>query len=177
MKLASTDSVKLVHRCRRKYKHPNPTASKENACSLLGGTVYPIQQSHRKRPFPMSTVGGLEKLPLRTTHQPVEIGAGKVSAEFSIRQATKASPRASPEHPRRSFMAKLQHSILSLWLRVTQAGITPACIQFISSTHVHLLVRHFVRHGVRTLLANPTFFETWFCGLFLESPCSLPTLL
>jgi hypothetical protein len=34
----------------------------------------------------------------------------------------------------------LQHSIRSLWLRATPAGVTPACHQTISSPHVHFLV-------------------------------------
>ena len=33
----------------------------------------------------------------------------------------------------------LQHSILSSWLTATQAGVSPTCLQLISSTHVHRL--------------------------------------
>ena len=37
----------------------------------------------------------------------------------------------------RRLIDSLQHSIRSLWLRATPAGITPACHQTISSPHVH----------------------------------------
>ena len=39
----------------------------------------------------------------------------------------------------------LQHSIRSLWLRATPAGITPACHQTISSPHVHCFVSRIPR--------------------------------
>ncbi len=38
------------------------------------------------------------------------------------------------------LIRKLQHSILGLWLAVTQAGVTPARLQTISSPHLHGLV-------------------------------------
>ena len=41
----------------------------------------------------------------------------------------------------RSLINTLQHSIRSLWLTVTPAGVSPACLQNISSTHVHGFVR------------------------------------
>ncbi|MFN9639448.1 MAG: hypothetical protein ACK56W_05465, partial [Pirellula sp.] len=34
----------------------------------------------------------------------------------------------------------LQHSILGSWLAATQVGVSPTCLQLISSTHVHRLV-------------------------------------
>ena len=34
----------------------------------------------------------------------------------------------------------LQPSILGLWLRATHAGVSPACLQTISSPHVHAIV-------------------------------------
>jgi len=40
-----------------------------------------------------------------------------------------------------TLIAKLQHEILSLWLRATQTGFSPVCIQFISSTHGKFFVR------------------------------------
>ena len=41
----------------------------------------------------------------------------------------------------RGLLRQLQHSILGLWLAVTQAGTPPACHQTISSPHVHAFVR------------------------------------
>ena len=40
----------------------------------------------------------------------------------------------------RLLIDSLQHSIRSLWLRATPAGIAPACHQTISSPHVHFIV-------------------------------------
>ena len=39
---------------------------------------------------------------------------------------------------------RLQNSILSLWLAVTQAGLSPAGLQDLASPHVHRMVRRFV---------------------------------
>ena len=44
-----------------------------------------------------------------------------------------------------TLIAKLQHSILGSWLVITQVGVTPTCLQVISSTHVHRLVRPVVK--------------------------------
>ncbi|MFO0380988.1 MAG: hypothetical protein ACK506_04750, partial [Pirellula sp.] len=41
-----------------------------------------------------------------------------------------------------TLIAKLQHSILGSWLAATQMGFAPTCLQTISSTHVHRIVRH-----------------------------------
>ena len=45
----------------------------------------------------------------------------------------------------RRLIDSLQHSIRSLWLRATPAGITPACHQTISSPHVHCFVSRIPR--------------------------------
>jgi hypothetical protein len=39
-----------------------------------------------------------------------------------------------------TLIAKLQHSIPSLWLRATWVGVAPTCPQTISSTHVQCFV-------------------------------------
>jgi hypothetical protein len=56
----------------------------------------------------------------------------------------------------------LQHSIRSLWLRATPAGVPPACLQTISSPHVHFFVRRLrpVR-GIEPLALLLGRFEHW----------------
>jgi hypothetical protein len=44
----------------------------------------------------------------------------------------------------RRLIDSLQHSIRSLWLRATPAGIAPACRQIISSPHVHAMLSRFI---------------------------------
>ena len=50
----------------------------------------------------------------------------------------------------------LQHSILGLWLRATQAGVPLACHQTISSPHVHPIVRRALLSLIRNI-ATPRF--------------------
>jgi len=54
----------------------------------------------------------------------------------------------------RRLIDSLQHSIRSLWLRATPAGITPACHQTISSPHVHFIVIWLFRFQIRSWLAR-----------------------
>ena len=53
-----------------------------------------------------------------------------------------------------TLIAKLQHSIPSLWLRATWVGVAPTCLQHISSTHVQHFVRHLLTAGKRVFVSD-----------------------
>ncbi len=61
-----------------------------------------------------------------------------------------ALPRRRQHYGFTLFLDTLQHSIRSLWLRVTPAGVPPACHQTISSPHVH----GFIMQPGAVLLSN-----------------------
>ena len=71
-------------------------------------------------------------------------------SELNLVQGSTASRYLSPSLPlclrfkrRLQLMVpirRLQSSILGVWLTLTQAGVTPACLQTISSPHVHAMV-------------------------------------
>jgi hypothetical protein len=67
-----------------------------------------------------------------------------VRFNLAVGKPTSTSASKSTFSQQTNLIAKLQHSIPSLWLGVTWVGIAPTCLQIISSTHVHRIVRPIV---------------------------------
>ena len=76
--------------------------------------------------------------------------AGRYSLPFIL---TTFLCTLQPETSAIRLIRWLQHSILGLWLAVTQAGLTPARLQTISSPHVHRMVLLTLRAGAGTRIS------------------------
>ena len=74
-------------------------------------------------------------------------------SELNLVQGLTASQYLSPSLPfclrfkrRLQLMMPIrrqQNSILGVWLTLTQAAVTPACLQTISSPHDHMVLSYF----------------------------------
>ena len=84
--------------------------------------------------------GRQETMPLNRTHCGAQYRSGRDATPLPFILTTFLCT-LQPATSAIRLIRKLKHSILGLWLAVTQAGVTPARLRTISSPHLHSMVR------------------------------------